>query len=74
MRGEVYDNRLKRPVANATMMSVLAIDPEARRERGLGSDQAQTQILFQRWYFDRYSALMAREYRLLEKLSGKQNG
>ncbi|MBN8525218.1 MAG: hypothetical protein J0M02_07775 [Planctomycetes bacterium] len=61
VRGEVYDNRLKRPVANATLQSVLVIDPEARRDRGVANDQAQTQILFQRWHYDRYSALMARE-------------
>lgn len=61
VRGEVYDNRLKRPVANATLQSVLAIDPEGRRESGGGNDQAQDQILFQRWHYDRYSALMAKE-------------
>jgi len=61
VRGEVYDNRLKRPVANASLQTVLAIDPEARRDRGLGNDQAQSQILFQRWHYDRYSALMAKE-------------
>jgi hypothetical protein len=61
VRGEVYDNRLKRPVANATLQTILAIDPEARRERALANDQAQSQILFQRWYYDRYSALMGKE-------------
>jgi hypothetical protein len=61
VRGEVYDNRLKRPVANATLQTILAIDPEARRDRALANDQSQTQILFQRWHYDRYSALMGKE-------------
>jgi len=61
VRGEVYDNRLKRPVANATLQTIMVIDPSGRRDRGLGNDQAENQVLFQRWHYDRYSALMAKE-------------
>ncbi len=61
VRGEVYDNRLKRPVANATLQTILVIDPSGRRDRGLGNDQAENQVLFQRWHYDRYSALMGKE-------------
>lgn len=61
VRGEVYDNTLKRPVANATLQSVVAIDPEGRIEAGAGAGRPIHQVLFQRWYFDRYGALMGRE-------------
>lgn len=61
VRGEVYDNHRKRPVANATLQTVIAIDPEGRLDAGTPGDQRQDQVLFQRWYYDRYSALMARE-------------
>lgn len=61
VRGEIYDNQRKQPVTNATLQTVLVIDPEARIEGGIPGDQRQNQILFQRWYFDRYGATMAHE-------------
>jgi type II secretory pathway pseudopilin PulG len=50
-RGELWDNRLNQIVNEATLESVLAVDPE-------GTNPKSTQTLFQRWHFDRYQGLM----------------
>lgn len=51
-RGELFDNLLQRPVSDATLESVLVVDPE-------GNDIGQSHILFQRWHFDRYTGHMS---------------
>ncbi len=50
-RGELWDNRLNEIVNEATLESVIAVDPE-------GNNPRSTQTLFQRWHFDRYAGLM----------------
>ena len=52
-RGELWDNSLNQIVNEATLESVLAVDPE-------GTDPKQTQTLYQRWHFDRYLGQMPR--------------
>lgn len=48
-RGEVFDSVLNRPVSDATLESVLVVDPE-------GDDIRQSHTLFQRWHYDRAAA------------------
>lgn len=47
-RGELFDNVVQRPVADATLESVLVVDPE-------GTDITQSHYLFQRWHHNRYT-------------------
>jgi hypothetical protein len=47
-RGELFDNVVQRPVSDATLESVLVVDPE-------GTDITQSHYLFQRWHFNRYT-------------------
>lgn len=47
-RGELFDNVLQRPVSDATLESVLVVDPE-------GNDITQSHYLFQRWHHGRYT-------------------
>ncbi len=46
-RGEVWDNLMNQKIDDATLDSVLAVDPE-------GNNPLQTQTLYQRWFFNRY--------------------
>ncbi len=48
-RGELFDNVTQRPVNDATIESVLVVDPE-------GTDIRQSHVLFQRWHYDRSTA------------------
>jgi hypothetical protein len=52
-RGEVFDNVVQRPVADATLESVLVVDPE-------GDDITQSHYLFQRWHHNRYTGQLSR--------------
>jgi hypothetical protein len=45
-RGELFDNISQRPVADATLESVLVVDPD-------GNDAKKSHVLFQRWHHDR---------------------
>ena len=51
-RGELFDNVVQRPVADATLESVLVVDPE-------GTDITQSHYLFQRWHHNRYTGHMS---------------
>jgi hypothetical protein len=48
-RGEIWDNFLNCKVDNATLDSVIAVDPE-------GNNPLQTQMLYQRWWGSHYYA------------------
>jgi len=48
-RGEIWDNFLNRKIDSATLDSVIAIDPE-------GTNPLDSQVLYQRWLYDRYYA------------------
>jgi hypothetical protein len=50
-RGEVWDNLLNHKMDEATLDSVLCVDPE-------GTDPTQTQFLYQRWFANRYQAML----------------
>jgi hypothetical protein len=50
-RGEVWDNLLNVKVDDATLDSVLAVDPD-------GTDTTQTQFLYQRWFYNRYLGML----------------
>jgi hypothetical protein len=50
-RGEVWDNLLNHKVDDATLDSVLSVDPE-------GNDPTQTQFLYQRWFYNRYLGML----------------
>lgn len=59
-RGELWDCQLARPVSNATMESVLCVDPNGRSAAGkLGADFS---VLHQRWYWNSYNALLPSIY------------
>lgn len=51
-RGELFDNVVQRPVSDATLESVLVVDPE-------GTDITQTHHLFQRWHFNRFTGSLS---------------
>lgn len=51
-RGEVFDNVVQKPVSDATLESVLVVDPE-------GTDISQSHYLFQRWHFNRYTGSLS---------------
>ncbi len=48
-RGEIWDNFLARKLDSAILESAIAVDPE-------GNNPLNTQLLCQRWVFDRYNA------------------
>ncbi|MBN8524173.1 MAG: hypothetical protein J0M02_02430 [Planctomycetes bacterium] len=59
-RGELWDCQLARPVSNATLESVLCVDPNGLSAGGkLGQDFA---VLHQRWYWNSYNALLPSIY------------
>lgn len=47
-RGELFDNLVQKPVANATLETVVVADPE-------GTDPAEVRVLYQRWLHNRYT-------------------
>lgn len=53
-RGELFDNVVQKPVADATLESVVAADPE-------GTDSGDLRILFQRWHYNRYTGELPRQ-------------
>jgi hypothetical protein len=55
-RGEIWDNLLNIKVNDATLDSVVTVDPE-------GTDPSQTQFLYQRWFYNRYLAMLPRVQR-----------
>ena len=53
-RGELWDNRLGRPVNGVTMDSVICVDPQ-----DLGAARANaTHVLYQRYHWNKYRGLM----------------
>ncbi len=50
-RGEVWDNLLNCKLNDATLDSVMTVDPE-------GNDPTQSQFLYQRWFFNKYAAML----------------
>jgi hypothetical protein len=59
-RGELWDCQLKRPVSNATLESVLCVDPNGlSASNKLGQDVA---VMHQRWYWNSYNALLPSIY------------
>jgi len=61
VRGEVYDNHLKRPLNGATLESTMVIDPTDQETAGNVNQQYATHVIFQRWYNNRIHSLMARQ-------------
>jgi hypothetical protein len=55
-RGELFDNVLERPTTEINLDTVLCVDPT-------GKDPRQSQILYQRWYYDPQSHNMSRAIR-----------
>jgi hypothetical protein len=51
-RGELWDNRLRSIVNEASLESVLCVDPE-------GVDIRDTHTIFQRWDFDKYQGMLS---------------
>jgi hypothetical protein len=47
-RGELFDNVVQKPVANATLETVVVNDPD-------GTDPAEVRVLYQRWLHNRYT-------------------
>lgn len=60
VRGEVYDNWLKRPLTSATVQSTFVIDPTDQESNGNVGQQYATHVLYQRWFNNRIHSLMAR--------------
>lgn len=52
-RGEVYDNLLQKPVAQQTLETVLAVDPEAPRFPPAGRISSEQRVLFKQWHHNR---------------------
>lgn len=53
-RGELFDNLVQKPVADATLESVVASDPEGTAPKDL-------RVLFQRWHYNRYTGELPRQ-------------
>jgi hypothetical protein len=51
-RGEVYDNLLKKPVAQQDLETVLAVDPEAPQFPPAGRVSTEQRILFEQWRYN----------------------
>ncbi len=51
-RGEVWDNRLQVKVNEATLDTAIAFDPN-------GNHPSETQVLYQRWFFNKYLAMLS---------------
>lgn len=49
-RGEVYDNLLKKPVAQQDLESVLVVDPEAPLSPPAGRISTEQRLLYKRWH------------------------
>lgn len=60
VRGEVYDNHLKKPVSTATLQSAFVIDPTDQATSGSTSQLQATNVLYQRWFHNRIHSLMAK--------------
>jgi hypothetical protein len=60
VRGEVYDNWLKRPLTSATVQSTFVIDPTDQESSGNVGQQYATHVIYQRWFNNRIHSLMAR--------------
>jgi hypothetical protein len=50
VRGEIYDNLLRTPIAQQHLESVLVVDPEGPRVPVAGRPSAEQRVLFQRWH------------------------
>ena len=62
-RGELYDNRSNTPLQEAMLEAVVAADPEAKaysREQDPTGPVRDTQVLYQRWMFDKYAGQLSR--------------
>jgi len=55
-RGEIWDNLLNMKINDATLDSVLCVDPE-------GNNPTQTQFLYQRWLYNRFVGTLPRVQR-----------
>jgi len=55
-RGEIWDNLINIKVNDATLDSVLTVDPE-------GDNPTQTQFLYQRWFYNRFIGTLPRVQR-----------
>jgi hypothetical protein len=67
VRGEVWDNLLKRKVTESTLDSVLCVDPadETKEMTGAASaptKQYSTHVIYQRWHWDKMQGYMGRSY------------
>ena len=55
-RGELWDNRLQRPVMGVTQDTVINVDPQALGDAGLNA----THVLFSRQHYNKYRGTMSR--------------
>jgi hypothetical protein len=55
-RGELWDNRLQRPIMGVTEDTVVGVDPQVRGDAGLNA----THTLFQRYHYNKYRGTMTR--------------
>ena len=69
VRGTLWDNVRSMPVSESLLDSVLCVDPAEEAQEYSGDPTAQhpgrqysTQVLYQRWLFDKYRATMSRTY------------
>ena len=60
VRGEVYDNHLKRPISSATLQSTMVIDPTDQASSGNPGQAYATNVLYQRWFHNRVHSLNAK--------------
>ncbi len=61
VRGEVYDNLLRKPIATQNLESVLAVDPEAPAAPAPGRVSAEQRLLFQRWHHNPNTSELPRQ-------------
>jgi hypothetical protein len=57
-RGELWDNVLGKALDNATLESVLSVDPEGNGLSDSHSHIEDSQLLFERWHYNRYRGLL----------------
>jgi hypothetical protein len=59
-RGEVFDNLLKRPIAQANLESWMTVDPAQEAESGHPERLYSSHVIWQQWSFNMYQGLMLR--------------
>lgn len=62
VRGQVFDNLLKRPVSQMDLETWLMVDPALNAEGGDTNNVHSTQIIWQSWHHNFYKGLLLREF------------